>query len=212
MLNSCRELTDEKYISEGIIEYEITYPETSQDNVMLALLPKTMTLKFKKDKIAIDFTGGMGMFKATFISDLNEKNLIHMVKILNKKYAISFNQDEIHQSEEFPEMEIKFTNETRDIAGYQCKRAIITFPSDEHTSFDIWFTEDINLTTPNWSTPYKEVNGVLMEYQMKRYDVEMRFTAKNVEKADIDDAEFTRPDDYKIISKKDMDELFMNLK
>jgi GLPGLI family protein len=211
-LPSCREFTDEKYISEGIIEYEISYPETATDNIMLTLMPKEMTFKFKKDKISIDFTGGLGMFKATFISDLQEKNLIHMVKILNKKYAITFNQDEINTTDELPEMDINYTKETKDIAGYSCKRAIISFTSDKHTSFDVWFTEDINLTAPNWSTPYKDVKGVLMEYQLKRYDVEMRFTAKSVEKTEIDDSEFIRPDDYKIITKKEMDEIFLTLK
>jgi GLPGLI family protein len=211
-VSSCRELTDEKYISEGIIEYEISYPESENDNLMVSLLPKTMTFKFKKEKVAFDFSGGMGMFKATFVSDLEEKTMLHMVKILNKKYAIIFNQNEVHGIDEFPEMRIEFTSEEKEIAGYKCKKAIITFPEDEHTSFSIYYTEDINLPSPNWSTPYKDIKGVLMEYQMKRYNMEMKFTAISVEKADIDDSDFHRPEDYKIITKQEMDELFFSFK
>jgi GLPGLI family protein len=209
---SCRELTDEKYISEGIIEYEISYPESEQDNLMITMLPKTMTFKFKDDKVAFDFSGGMGMFKATFVSDLEQKTLLHMVKILNKKYAIMFNQDEIHGLDEFPEMNIELTSEEKEIAGYNCRKAVINFPHDEHTSFSVYFTEDINISSPNWSSPYRDIKGVLMEYQMKRYNVEMKFTATSVQKANIDESEFERPEDYKIITKKEMDDLFFSFK
>ncbi|HET6245873.1 MAG: hypothetical protein H0V01_12460 [Bacteroidetes bacterium] len=208
---SCRQLTDEKYISEGIIEYDISYPETAEDNVMIALMPKTMLLKFKNDKVAFEFTGGMGLFKATFVSDLQNQKLLHLVKILNKKYALTYNAAEIHDIDEMPGININFTGEKKTIAGYETKRSLITFKDDENTSYDIYFTEDINLKTPNWSTPYKEINGVLMEYQLKRYNVVMRFTATSVKKADIDDSDFEKPDDYKIITKEEMDQLFLNL-
>ncbi len=210
--NSCRQLTDKKYISEGIIEYDITYPETDEDNVMKALMPKTMLLKFKNNKVAFEFTGGMGLFKATFISDLQNQNIIHLVKILNKKYALTYNASQLKEIDEMPEINIDFTAEKKIIAGYESQRSLITFKDDENTSYDIYFTNDLNIKTPNWSTPYKEISGVLLEYQLKRYNVVMRFTATSIESAEIEDSEFEKPDDYKIITKEEMDQIFLNLR
>ncbi|MDQ3192700.1 MAG: hypothetical protein M3Q58_13990 [Bacteroidota bacterium] len=212
LFNSCRQLTDKKYISEGIIEYDITYPETTEDNVMIAIMPKTMLLKFKNDKVAFEFTGGMGLFKATFISDLQKQSIIHLVKILNKKYAITYNSSQIQEIDEMPELNINFTGDKKTIAGYESKRSLITFKDDENTSYDIYFTDDLNIKTPNWSTPYKEINGVLLEYQLKRYNVVMRFTATSVSAADIDDSDFEKPEEYKIITKEEMDQIFLNLR
>ena len=210
-ITACRQITDKKFISEGIIKYDITYPDATEDDVLVGLMPKTMIFKFKDDKIAFEFDGGMGLFKAKFISDFEKQSVLHMVKILNKKYAVTYKSTEINSLNEMPGINIKHTGERKNIAGYDCQKSSISFKDDEFSSFDIYFTEDLNIKTPNWSTPYKEINGVLMEYQMKRYNVVMHFTAVSVESAEIDDHDFQKPEDYKIVSQDEMDELFLNL-
>ena len=211
LLSSCREFTDEKYISEGIIEFQVTYPKTNEDSFMAGLMPETMYFKFKDDKIALDLSGGMGMFKTSFVSNGEKGTLLQMVKMMNKKYAILFDTSDISKmNNEVPQMNIEFVDSVKTIAGYQCKKAIITFPEDESTSFDVYYTKDINLKTPNWNTQFKEIDGVLLEYQMTRYNIEMKFTATTVVKEDIEDSAFEMPEDYKIISKKEMDDLFLN--
>lgn len=209
--SSCRELIDEKYISEGIIEYQVTYPKSNDAGFMAGLMPETMYFKFKKDKIALDLSGGMGMFKTSFVSDFENHTLLQLVKMMNKKYAILFHSTEIDaMNNEIPKMNIEFVDAKKVIAGYECKKAVITFPDDKNVSFDVFYTNDINLKTPNWSTQYKEIDGVLMEYQMTRYNIEMKFTAKYVVKQSIEDSDFEIPEDYKIISRKEMDNLFSN--
>jgi hypothetical protein len=50
-----------------------------------------------------------------------------------------------------------------------------------------------------------------MEYQMKKFGLEMKFTAKTVKPEDIDDSTFELPADYKTISKEEMDNFFLSL-
>ncbi len=50
-----------------------------------------------------------------------------------------------------------------------------------------------------------------MEYQMKKFGLELRFTAESVQKDEIDDATFELPSGYKQVSKKDLDALFIGL-
>ena len=55
------------------------------------------------------------------------------------------------------------------------------------------------------------IDGVLMEYQLKKFGLEMRFTAKMVKPEEIEDSTFELPADYKPISQQEMNELFEGL-
>jgi hypothetical protein len=97
------------------------------------------------------------------------------------------------------------------IAGYKCTMAKITFPDDIHPSFTVYYTNDIHLQTPNWNSPFSKIEGVLMEYQVDRYGLEMKFTAKKVTKADVESSSFEIPEGYKPVTVEYMNEIFQSL-
>jgi len=210
VFGSCKQFTDTKFISEGTIEYNITYLE-SEDNAMKDVMPKTMTLIFKDDKMAIDLTGGFGLFKATWVSDFDKRSFLQMVKIMNQKFAIMLDSNTVNEmNDKLPKLKVEFLDDTKKIANYHCKHAKINFENPKYPSFDIYYTNEINIKNPNWSTQFKAIDGVMLEYQMKRYNIEMKFTAKKIISAKdepIDNTIFERPADYKLISREHMDEL-----
>ncbi len=55
------------------------------------------------------------------------------------------------------------------------------------------------------------IDGVLMEYKIKKFGLEMKFTAKSVAKQEIEDSEFELPKDYKKITEAEMTDLFIDL-
>lgn len=73
-------------------------------------------------------------------------------------------------------MIIKETEETKQIAGFLCKRALVTLPSSGDT-FSIYYTNEITLRHPNATNPYKEIKGVLMEFELQLLHLKMRFVA-----------------------------------
>jgi len=46
---------------------------------------------------------------------------------------------------------------------------------------------------------------------MKKFGLEMKFTAKSIKNEEVDDDTFELPSDYKPITKEAMDELFLGL-
>ncbi|GIV43594.1 MAG: hypothetical protein KatS3mg035_0717 [Bacteroidia bacterium] len=68
----------------------------------------------------------------------------------------------------------------------------------------------MNIKNPNWANPYKDINGMLMDYPIKLYNIEMHLTNPVVLKEEVDDSLFVLPKDYKIISKEEMDNLLLN--
>lgn len=193
--------------AEGIIEYDAVVVD--QSNAMAGLAPNKMIVKFKQNKYVAEFSAGMGLFSMHIISDPEKKTVTQLVKILNKKFArVQDSADIKKENDMFPRMQIQPTNETKVIAGYKCKKAKVVFDDSKHTNYDIFYTDDINIDQPNWNNPYNQISGILMEYQLTRHNLEMRFIAKKVTQTEIDDAIFNVPQDYKIISEQEMNELF----
>lgn len=206
---SCSIFTTDK-VSEGIITYEISYPGSQGDDLMAGLMPSEMKLHFKQDRTYGELSAGMGMFTTALLSHPDKKLLTQTVKIMNKKFM---HTSDVNQVEKLigkqPKMKIDFVNETKVIAGYTCRKAIITIPETKEKS-EVFYTRDIRVKNPNWFMPFREIDGVLMEYSVTQYNVEMKFTAKSVTSDAVDDKIFEVPNDYKKISQKEMDDMFMS--
>ena len=71
----------------------------------------------------------------------------------------------------------------------------------------MYYTNDIGISHSNWYTPFREIEGVLLEYQVRKYNYEMRLTALEVIKEEINDNVFSVPGDYENISKQEMDKI-----
>jgi len=198
----------QKNISEGVIEFEITYPETDAGDLMAGILPNEMTLKFKDNK-TIGELSSMGIFTTSIIAYPDNKEVAQLVKIMSKRYVLMLDSTEVKDLySELPEMTIHFVDETKEIAGYTCKKATITFKNNIKEEFSVYYTNDIKIENSNWCTPFHEIDGVLLEYQVRKYNIEMRLTAKNVIKSVIDDSEFEIPPDYNRITQEEMSDIF----
>jgi hypothetical protein len=204
----CKEM-DEKFISEGAIEYSAQAIDHS--NSMASMAPTKMTVYFKANKSCAEMSTGLGLFSTSFIQDPNTETVTHLVKILNKKFMLV--QDHTSIDKENANYAFKFipTKEKKVIAGYNCTKVHVV-PSDQtSTPFDIYYTDELNIENPNFASPYKEIKGVLMEYQLEKFGLEMRFEAKAVKKEVVEDKYFQVPKDYKPVSEKEMQRIFEDL-
>lgn len=192
--------------TEGIIEYDVSYPKMEKDNFMRDFMPNKMNMYFKDNTYSNTLSAGMGMFKSSFVCNKNDQEFLQMVKLINKKYSLHIKGDEIAQSmKNKTTYSVEFTNDMKKIIGYNCNKAIITVNNEQQDAFVVYYTDKINIETPNWCNEFKEIPGVLLEYQYEKYGVCMRFTAKSIEFKKVEDDEFILPTDYKLISEPEMD-------
>jgi len=201
---------DSKLISEGIIEYEITYPNIAADDIfLLSMMPKEMNMKFKDNNTIGELKTGAGVFTTKLISNENQRNLFHFLKLVNKRYGLILDSAEIYSTyaKKPEDMKLIPSNETKVIAGYNCKKMDVVF-DDPKKNFSIYYTDEIGIKAPNWCTPYHEITGVMMEYNITQYNIEMHLTAKVVTATDIPDEEFGVPTDYEKITRTEMEEKF----
>ncbi len=181
--------------SEGIIIYDITYPKPHADNSTQAIMPSQMEFQFKDDKYINNLSIAFGYVNIDYVVNNQTRELIEVAKIGKHRYAAQINESTLPSLlKDVPKYTVKFiAGGTKEIAGFKCKKALVSIASKTPYSFDVYYTNDIALTEPNWCTPFKEIPGTLMEYQIEKFDVIMRFTAKEVKNLAQDAKEFTLP-------------------
>lgn len=213
LFNSCKEVQHKDRIKEGYIEYDIEYLDDSMDSFMKGLLPKKMTIKFKNNNTINKIEGFSGIVSFTHIQNFREKRNITLVKVLNKKYMyVEKLNDKSMFFEELPGMKIEVQDTILEVCGFKSKKAKVTIPDSNAEPFYIYYTDDIIINNVNAQTPFKSIDGVLLVFKLKLYDMPMKLTARKIQEAEISSEDFEIPKGYESINKKTMIEIIELLK
>lgn len=198
LLTSSCEITDSRQkIHSGRIDYKITYLNQDLDHKAQDLLPRHMKLLFNEKQAMNDIEGFLGFYKLSAITDFTTRKCSTVLKVFEKQYLFKGKREEqMCCFDTMDDMKITETDETKQIAGFTCKKAIVYIPST-HTEFVIYYTDEIKLKHPNATNPYWKVKGVLMEFELNLLYLRMRFVAENFHEMEPENmsnefAEFSR--------------------
>jgi hypothetical protein len=165
-------------ISSGRIDYRISYLNDDVDKKTLEILPKRMKMVFDEKMAVNNIEGFMGFYKLEAITNFHTRRCFTLLKVFEKNYLFKGRRDELMCCfDPMEEMEITETTETKSIAGFNCRKAEIYLPASQQ-SFSIYYTGEIDLKHPNSTNPYREIDGVLMEFELTLLHLKMRFTAE----------------------------------
>ena len=89
--------------------------------------------------------------------------------------------------------------------NFAAEKALVVFDDVANESFYVYYTDEINIRDPNWSNIFKEIDGVLLEYQMERYGIMMKFTAKSVTETKLEETDFQLTSDYENLTLTDLE-------
>ncbi len=196
-------------LKEGVIKYKLEYFDNPDNMAIISVLPTEMEIKFKPNHYLQSVEGWMGIFRMAGYNDIKKNEKTALLKMMNKKYIYKVTGETGGFG--FDPMEgkkLEFTKETKQIAGYKCKKVKVTYKDKQ---FDVYYTDKIKIEDPNWNNPFPEINGVLMEYQISMFGINTKITATQVVKQDIPDEDFIVPAGYKNVSKKEMESVINKL-
>jgi len=95
-LTSCegekKSVFNENGITEGVINYTVSYPYLDSNDLGLNILPKSMDFTFKNNKYRIESIGGMGLFAAGYVSDNEKLEMDYFLKMISSKFVSRFNE------------------------------------------------------------------------------------------------------------------------
>jgi hypothetical protein len=205
---SCREHGG-KNISQGEIHYNIEY-SGSMGGVPKEVLPKTLVVYFKKNKLLFEMISPFGNSGIINLTNPEDGIFDTYFSLFTIKYYYAAVEGELFPGFEGMEgMELTKTSKTAQICGFKCQNAEVTFPSDRSKVMSIWYTNEINVKNSNISTPFKEIDGVLMDFFFYLGPTEVHFSAENVYSKEISDDTFVRRDDFKRVSREEINK-FIN--
>lgn len=207
---SCKERGG-KYISQGEIHYNINYIK-STSTFGRDLMPRNLIVSFKDDKILFEIMAPIGNSGIVNLVNPDLELYDTYYNFMGTRYYYAGIPGELHPGfAAMTGMELKKTSKTSVICGYNCKNAEVTFPADRNKIYDIWYTNEIKVKNSNRSTPFHEIDGVLMSFFFFLGKSELQFEAETVYKKDLPDKSFERRPKYKLVAKKDLDKLITDM-
>lgn len=207
---SCKEKS-RKPIYEGEIHYNVEY--IGHVSLMpKELMPRNLVVAFKSDKIIYELLSPVGNSGITNLSNPSKEIYDTYLSMFTIKYFYTLKPGEWYPGfEAMKGIEIHRTSKTAVKCGFVCKNAEVTFPSDRDKIYNVWYTEDIHVKNPNSSTPFEEIDGVLLSFFFFIGRSEFNFEAENVYRKEIPDKTFERKEKFLRVSKKDINKFIYKM-
>ncbi len=184
-------------VTEGVIEYALSFPDFDPKGLMAGMLPEKTTLYFNEDQQMADLSAGMGVFRTSMVVNTPTKTLDYHMSVMSKKLVSELHLRDLSLfNKESQALTILYTNVTDTIAGYPCKKAVAIYSGIDQPEVALWYTDAIQLNAPNWYGPYSDIPGVLMRYEMVQYGMRMRLNATSVTPGPVDPSKFVLKPDY----------------
>jgi GLPGLI family protein len=180
---------------EGSIVYTIDISGESLTPEMKQMMAGSqMSVYMKGEKSRTDMN--MAMQNTITISDAKAKSSFVLMDIMGQKYKIVTKDDA-----KKPEITVKELTDTKEVAGYKCKKAELSTTGQEPIT--VYYTEDIPNT--GYNTQIKGIKGYPLEFEVTQGGMKINYSAKSVSKEKIEDAKFVVDDkDYKVMTKEEL--------
>lgn len=190
---------------EGMISFDISYDSIpAQQKESSLYLPTNMYVLMKGAKQRMELKTIMG--PSIIIIDVEKNESYALSSMMGKKIAMYISPEQNKQMKDKLNMQhgsgipkVNYTNQSKNIAGYECSKIIIQSTVDgKPFTFIAYYTKEL---PPIHSDSYSnlDVNGCILEYQLFEEGIRMTYTATGVELKKLDDNLFTVPSDYQIV-------------
>ena len=182
---------------EGVVTYSISVDNPQAASMMQGASVKVY-VKGDQTKTASD----MGMYKSIVFNDKKTPDdPTVLIEVMGNKYQLK--NDKAKKEEKDPA--IKYTDETKTVAGYNCHKAEVTISGKDGQTYvsNVYYTEDL----PHYSGgsgQFKGLKGFPLEYSMKQQGMNVSMTATSVTKQSVSDDTFKVPSGYKLMTQEEM--------
>ena len=170
---------------------------------MESMLPSETIISIKGEMTRVE-QSVMGGTQVV-IANNKTKNSTILMDMMGQKISMEVTKEDVEKAEaEAGEPKIEYVSGTKEIAGYKCKKALVTSP-DTDDEFVIYYTEKIPATSSN---QYKSLKGFPLSYEVANSGMKMTITAKDVKKEKVSSSLFEIPDGYTKMSQEDLKGMF----
>lgn len=199
----------------GIFNGTITFNVSAEGDLTEStkkMIPTEMIYKFSEDKQSLSFDFAMSEQRTIFDSSTKTANIL--MNLLGKKFAVRQNFADIENlsKNKGEAQSFKETKETKTIAGFLCKKVILTRKSENGTEIpsSIYYTDAIDVSRFKIFNTFPEVKGFPLEFSITKGGVDLKVTAKDIKKENLPASDFLIGSDYEKISFEELKKFFGN--
>ncbi len=191
------------------IQYKVIYLEKMAGDIPTNVLPGMMHAYYSNRHVMTKIDGFFGQFSLVQVADLRKHTVTSMLHFFgNKIYYIGEKGEMPVSIYPLDDPGIEFTEDTLTISGLASQKVIVSLPDD---NYDIYYTKEIDIKSPNITTPYSFIDHVLSDFRVQLSYLKMRLIIDKHKQESIDPAFFEVPEDYKPVSRDTMEEIINNL-
>lgn len=143
--------------------------------------------------------GGGGMMDFRVLNNPEKGVFANLFAGMGQKMAILMDPESAFGS---TNGKVVVTKKTKQIAGVQCKEAIIK--GDSGSVSKVYFTEEFGSSTGYGSLAKSGVKGMMMEYRVDMRGMKMVLRAKEISREEPDASLFVIPEGYTIKKREDL--------
>ena len=179
----------------GKIIFDITYENAKLDKKNMDDLPSEAILYFKDNLMKMEMSLPMG--KTTFISNHTTGSGTMLMDMMGSKFSVKMDKSDLEKEMKSKEnTKVAFQADTKLIAGYICKKAIVTIQTPEgEKTMDTWFTNELKIKN-SFGSQIDGIEGFLMEFYTNQNGMSMKMKARSLDFTSINDSEFIIPEGY----------------
>ncbi|SJZ46235.1 GLPGLI family protein [Chitinophaga eiseniae] len=193
----------QRVISDAKIVYKIDLPpERAQMDAMQEGSTLTQYMRGQLSRIDMDFN----IVKYTYLINSKEETLTTLIDQHGNKYLIRASKGQYEKElKQYENVQFKDQPETRQIAGYTCKKTIGTMP-DGVTTFEVYYTPDLVPENRHYNRRFANLKGIPLEFEIvTKTGSKMRVIATKVELYPIPASYFDIPKTgYKVVSPEEL--------
>lgn len=185
---------------QGTLSFKISYDDMSdQMKAMESMLPKGSKIEVRDGISRATTPNGMGG-STIILTNNSTGDMITLTDMMGNKIAMKTNMKDL-QTENKPEIE--YLDETKEILGYKCKKAIVTISDGENESeIELFYTEELDYIS---ITPVTEgLKGMLMEMTVSQEFFTMTQTITEVKKGKVKKIKMEIPSDYQEMTQEEL--------
>ncbi|MCF8332410.1 MAG: hypothetical protein K9H84_08165 [Bacteroidales bacterium] len=194
---------------QGEITYKISYPEAELEPAQKAQLPKQAKVYVKDNYMKMVMNQGMAEIVQLIDGNAKTKTILVAGGGMKKYYTQS--EEKVKAQNAKVDIEgIEKTEETKEIAGYSTKKIVAKYKNDygETEELTMYYTPKIGNKAINFDNPYmKDIDGMVLQYEIKQGGMTMQFTASNIEKNRLKETDFLIPEDYEKLTEEELKQM-----
>jgi GLPGLI family protein len=180
---------DSKKKFEGKIEFDILYDLAPEMESQRGMFATSMTYYIGNKFTRLTQQSSIGEQSTIYLT--KSKQTISLINLNDQKFAVTQETEE-----EAKDYKVEVLKETKTIAGFKCKKAIVYLPGKNgqpDIPTEVFYTESI---PAEYNSQFPGVKGFVLEYKINAQGMVITYTAKTATPEPVDITLSEIPSDY----------------